>query len=251
MLSVLSREELFAGLDAVVEEVLLNSGVEGPPIDAFALAKALGLTIATDDGQQWRARYVRLQNAYNPRPRGTILLSSDPRSERLHWAVAHEIGEHLAHQVFAYWGVDAEEAAPTFREQTANQFASRLLLPNAWFCADGEATGWDLYALKASYSTASHELIVRRLLERETPIIAAVFDHNALFWRRGNMPGRLPPSSAEENACRAESHATNRPCEYSNERMRIRVWPIHEADWKREIVYVEMNEYAEGAVADE
>ena len=41
--------------------------------------------------------------------RATILLRPEPRHERRHWAVAHEIGEHVAHRVFAGWGADPRE----------------------------------------------------------------------------------------------------------------------------------------------
>ena len=75
----------------------------------------------------------------------------EPRLERQQWAVAHEIGEHVAYHVFAHWGVDPREAAPNARETVANNLAGRLLLPTAWFAADAAACGWDLMALKARY----------------------------------------------------------------------------------------------------
>ena len=86
-------------------------------------------------------------------------------------AVAHEIGEHIAYRVFARWGADPVETAANAREQVANWLAGRLLLPTAWFAADGTACGWDLLALKARYNTASHELIARRMLECRPPVM--------------------------------------------------------------------------------
>ena len=128
----------------------------------------------------------------------TILLRSDPRGERRHWAVAHEIGEFAAYRVFTQWGVDVREVAPRAREEVANRLAGRLLLPTAWFLADAASGGWDLLALKSQYATASHELIARRMLECPPPVIVTIFDHRAVSFRRSNVPGQVPPPSAAE-----------------------------------------------------
>ena len=55
-----THEELAAGLDAVAMDLLAEAGVDGPPVDAFDLARRLGITVAVDDCQRGRARYVRL-----------------------------------------------------------------------------------------------------------------------------------------------------------------------------------------------
>ena len=193
MFAELTREELAAGLDAVAGELLAGAEVDSPPVDAFLLARRLGITVALDDGQQNRARYVRLDSRRPARSRPTILLRSDPRRERRHWAVAHEIGEYAAHRVFAHWGVDVREVVPRAREEVANCLAGRLLLPTEWFLADARAGGWDLAALKARYATASHELIARRMLECPPPVIVTIFDHRVVSFRRSNLPGACRP----------------------------------------------------------
>ena len=139
MLAEYTREELAAGLDAVAMEILAERGVDGPPVDAFAIAGLLGITVAMDDRQQGRARYVRLSGHRRDSRRPTILVRSDPRGERRQWAVAHEIGEHAAFRVFLRWGVDARVVDPRSREEVANQLAGRLLLPTEWFTADAAA----------------------------------------------------------------------------------------------------------------
>ena len=116
----------------------------------FRIAEALGITVALDDCQSGRARYVRLSDQSASRPKATILLRSDPRLERRQWAVAHEIGEHAAYRVFNRLGVDPCESSPRAREQIANQLAGRLLIPSHWFGEDAAALNWDLLALKES-----------------------------------------------------------------------------------------------------
>jgi hypothetical protein len=246
MFAGLVQEELAAGLDAVAEKVLAEAGVKRPPVDAFAVARAVGITVALDDRQQGRARYVRLGGKRSVRPRATILLRPDPRGERQHWAVAHEIGEHVAYRVFALLGVDPCEVVPQAREIVANQLAGRLLLPTAWFAADAAECGWDLLRLKARYATASHELIARRMLECRPPVIISIFDQRQLYFRRSNLPGRVPPPSAAEMQCWQEVHRCNRPQQTCDGLRSIQGWPVHEPGWKREILRTEVEEFADG-----
>jgi hypothetical protein len=240
MLAALTSEELSAGLDVVTAELLDAAGLSGPPVDAAAVATALGIAVATDDGQQGRGRYVRLRGIRGRSPRPTILLRPEPRPERRQWALAHEIGEHVAHRVFARLGADPREAAPTARERVACQLAGRLLLPTAWFARDGASCRWDLLALKARYSTASHELIARRMLEQAEPAIVTIFDQGQLHLRQSNVPGRVQPPSRYEVQCWEVVHRTNRPEEVRRGMTAIRGWPVHEEGWIREILRTEV-----------
>jgi hypothetical protein len=247
MLSEFTREELAAGLDRVAERVLEEARIEGPPVDAFAVAHTLGIAVALDDRQDGRARYVRLGDRRSGRSRATILLRSEPRFERQQWAVAHEIGEHVAYRVFFEWGVDPRETVPNAREAVANNMAGRLLLPTAWFEADGAACGWDLIALKARYQTASHELIARRMLDCPPPVIISIFDHRRITWRRSNIAGRVPPLCNAEIACWSSVHRHNQPLQTDAGPSRVQGWPIHEEGWKREILRLEMDQWAFGS----
>jgi len=244
MLPEFTREELAAGLDRVAEEVLAKAGILGPPVDAFAVADTLGIAVALDDRQEGRARFVRLSDRRSGRRRATVLLRSEPRFERQQWALAHEIGEHVAYQVFRRWGVDPRETAPHAREVVANNMAGRLLLPTAWFAADGAACDWDLLALKRRYQTASHELIARRMLECRPPVIISIFDHRRISFRRSNLPGRVPPPSVAEIHCWRSVHRHNRPLRSGEGPGLVQGWPIHEEGWKREILRVEIDECA-------
>jgi len=113
--------------------------------------------------------------------------------------VAHEIGESVAHRVFAALCVGPEDAPENAREQVANHLASCLLLPRDWFAADGPAVEWDLIALKELYWTASHELIARRMLEMPPPIVVTLCDLGRVRWRRANTGSRPLRLLPEEN----------------------------------------------------
>ncbi|MGQ9575727.1 MAG: ImmA/IrrE family metallo-endopeptidase [Thermoguttaceae bacterium] len=237
----LSAEEIAAGLDAVAGEILEVARLPGPPVDAWQLARALRLTVSFDDGQSGRGRYVRLRGVRGRPPRPTILLRRDPRPERQQWALAHEIGEHVAHWVFARLGADPREVAPYGRERVAAQLAGRLLVPTPWLAADASACAWDLLALKARYRTASHELIARRMLELPQPAIITIFDQGKLGFRRANVPGRVPALSRAEMDCWRAVHRRNQPRELRQGMTIIRGWPVHEDSWKREILRTQLD----------
>jgi hypothetical protein len=243
MLAEFTREELAAGLDRVVEEVLAESGTESPPVDAFAIAQALGLTVAWDASQDGRGKYVRLGGSRSSEPRGTILLRPDARGERQQWAAAHEIGEHVAHRVFVVWKIDPRETAPNAREVVANALAGRILLPTFWFVPDCRRVDWDLLALKMRYPSASHELIARRMLECEPPVVITIFDGGKITFRRSNVHGRPPSPSSAEMACWQAVHRQSKPSEReSGSCCRVSGWPVHEPGWKREVLRTEFED---------
>jgi hypothetical protein len=243
MLPEVTSEEFAAALDRVVGDLLQAAAIVGPPIDALAVARALQITVAVDDRQTGRARYVRLSGRLGAPSRSpekpSILVRSDPRAERRQWAVAHELGEHTAVRVFAQLAVDPRVAPPGSREMIANQLANRLLLPSAWVQADGAAAAWDLRRLKGRYATASHELIARRTLDFGSTAIVTICDQGRVTFRRGSQTGRVPPVSSLERECWQEAHSANRFCRRVYNKTAVRAWPIHEAEWKREILRTE------------
>jgi Zn-dependent peptidase ImmA (M78 family) len=246
-LDVFSRS---AALDAAVDELLAQIGITSPPVDAVFVAQALGLSVVHSPCQNARAQYVQLASgalgweqpatiARRDDPPGSILLRRDPRPERQQWAVAHELGEHLSASLFVKMGIDAAEAALGAREAVANCFASRLLLPAAWLAVDARRCDWDLLQIKRRYGTASHELIARRMLDFESPAIVTVIDHARQTWRRSNAGRRPPPLATWEQQVWQTSHHQATTSEMVRGRFRVRCWPIHEADWKREIIRTE------------
>lgn len=240
MLIHVPTEEYAAVLDTIAAEVLEEAKVDCPPVDAFAVARILGITVAEDARQSGRARYVRLRTK-GRRPQPTILLRPDPRPERRHWALAHEIGEHLAHRVYRLLGAEPMEARAGSREVVANQLAGRLLVPSDWYREDALDLDWDLPRLKARYSTASHELLARRMLDLPPPVIVTIVDDGRLYFRRSNVPGRVPPLGEAEKSCRRDAHRHGRSVAVGLGVSRVQAWPIHEPGWKREILRTEVD----------
>lgn len=224
---------LNSAIHAVAGEIIHAAGVTEPPVDALAVARHLGLAVLVDDRTSGRARTVRLK--HRAAAAGCVLLRPEPRSQRRQWAVAHEIGEQLAGEIFARAALDVDEM-PELREQAANRFAAHLLLPGDWFTADGRELDWNLAALKERYHTASHELIARRMLELGPPAIVSIFDQGRLYLRHGGH-GRPPPLTPLETECWRAVHAGGHFIEQRAGQLHIRGWAIHEPEWLREILH--------------
>jgi Zn-dependent peptidase ImmA (M78 family) len=227
-ISAAGRWEL--ACDEVAEEVLDDTGCRTRPVDAFQLAEEMGFQLAYDANQTGRGRVKRVAG------RVTVLLAPDERPERLQWAAAHEIGEFAAHRVFDRLEMDLDEESPRLREKIASGLAAAVLLPKRWFFADARRLDGDVAALKAIYSTASHELILNRLLQMDQLTMASVFDHGRLTRRRTNGRLAAPPLLSLESEAQSLAHRTGEAVSLSGRGVRVQCWPVHERDWKRELV---------------
>jgi hypothetical protein len=252
MLGEVPVEQLRSVIDAVAQEILAEAEAARPPVDCLLVAERLGLIVARDQplpnqAVQPRARFVRLA-AGGASAADAIFLAEEPRRERRHWAVAHEIGESRAFRVFAELGVDPAEAPPAARESVANALAGALLLPREWFDRDGARADWDLFELKAVYATASHELIARRMLEAPPAIIVTLADQGRCVWRRSSGGHRPPPLTPPERDAWTAAHQQARPVQCERAELPegivdVRAWPIHEEGWKREIMRTELAQW--------
>jgi Zn-dependent peptidase ImmA (M78 family) len=247
MLSEIPADEFAAAMDACASELLWEAGVNEPPVDTLLVAERLELVVARDVVMPYRGRFVRLADQEgHGGGRGTIVVAAAERPEREQWAVAHEIGESIAHRVFDRLGVSFDESLAAAREQVANRLANALLLPRRWFAADGLDLDWDILELKQRFYTASHELIARRMLDMRPPIVITICDHGRVHWRRSNATTRTPDMLDEERDIWQVVHrsglAAGDTLDGETGLERVRCWPIHEPDWKREILRSEIAE---------
>lgn len=224
------RGDFVAALEERVAGLLSAAEIDGPPVDAIRVARALGIGVIFDATQEPRGRQARVGG------RVSIFIRPDERRERIQWAVAHELGESLSHELFHQAGFDPEEVDPQSREQGANLAAARLLLPSLWFAEDAGRLAGDLLSLKRRYETASHELIAFRLLDLPEPAVVTVFDQGRQSRRRGNAAQRVPPLDRLEQDCWLAIRRFHQPQEIKGNGRRVQGWPIHEPGWQREIL---------------
>ena len=222
----IQRDDLLATIDAMVAELLLRAGVAEPPVDAIALAQGtLGMVVVLDKRQSQRGRSQGKQQ---------IFVRPEPREERHQWTVAVEIGRHFKADLLTRLGVEPGATGTLGGE--ANLFATRLLAPTGWFADDAASAEYDLLALKRRYNTASHEMLAWRLLDLSAPCIISIIDNDAVHRRRSNAwPARKELSPAEKK-CWKRVRESGKPRAVQEAGWSVQGWPIHQADWKREIL---------------
>jgi Zn-dependent peptidase ImmA (M78 family) len=231
MLENLEREDVVHAVDKAVEDLLTVAKIERPPVDAIALAqKHLGIVVCLDQRQPQRGRAQKTAGQRH------IYLRPEPREERHQWTVAHEIGEHLRADLLTRLGMESGDATSMTGESLANLFAHRLLVPTCWFAEDARDMDFDLLALKARYRTSSHELLAWRMLDLPDPCIITIIDNEKIHRRRSNAwPTRRRLEPAEEK-CARYIRQHGRPHRVQDDGWTVQGWPVHEADWKREIL---------------
>ena len=190
----------------------------------------LGMIVCLDRRQPQRGRAQRSAG------RKQIYLRPEPTEERHQWTVAHEIGEHLKASLLERLGVDPAQMRAMAGESLANLFAYRLLVPTHWLAADAPALNYDVLELKKRFRTASHEVIAWRFLDLPEPCIVTVVDNEHVSKRRSNswrINKMLTPPEAE---CQRYVNHYSRARTVQQDGWTVQGWPVHQADWKREIL---------------
>jgi predicted transcriptional regulator len=227
----LSREEVSEEVDRAVTELLQAAGVQQPPVDAFAVAQRhLGMTVCLDRKQQQRGRAQRASGCQH------IYLRPEPSEERHQWTVAHEIGEHLKTDLLQRLGIEPGQTQAMSGESLANLFAHRFLVPTCWFRDDAFALEYDLLELKKRYRTASHEVIAWRMLDLPSPCIITIVDNGHIYRRRSNSWSVRRQLHDVEKECQHAVNDSGSPQVVRREGWTVQGWPVHQTDWKREIL---------------
>jgi Zn-dependent peptidase ImmA (M78 family) len=188
------------------------------------------MVICLDRKQPQRGRAQRAAGAKQ------IYLRPEPREERHQWTVAHEIGEHLKVDLLAQLGLAPGATPPMAGESLANLFAYRLLVPTCWFAGDARQVDYDLLELKKRYATASHEVLAWRLLDLPEPSIITIVDNDVIHRRKSNGWRVKRRLERAEEKCQQFVNHFSRPKIVQENGWTVHGWPVHQADWKREIL---------------
>jgi hypothetical protein len=210
-----SLEEIHEAVDRVAAEVLESAGLSGPPVDALALARHLG---------------VELRPRRESPPR-----RAEPTEEQRQADAARAVADFLRPDVLERLGIEGPGRGLA-GASLSSLLAQRLLVPTRWLAAEGRACGWDLEQLKRLFHTAAHELIAWRLLDLPQPCAITIVDNGTVAKRRSNawrLPRELAPAEAE---CQSYVHSYSRPRVVRAEGWTVQGWPIHAVDGKREVL---------------
>src|SRR5262245_27168872 len=188
------------------------------------------MTVCLDRRQRQRGRAQRAGG------RPQIFLRPEPSEERHQWTVAHEIGEHLKPDLLRRLGVAPEQTRAMAGASLANLFAHRPLAPSRWLAAHAPAHEYVLRGVKQRYPPASHEVLAGRLLDLPGPCIITGVDNGRVHRRRSNAwrtRKRLEPAEVQ---CQRYVNQFGRPKVVRQDGWTVQGWPVHQPDWKREIL---------------
>ena len=236
----------------VVAAILSDLGIARPPIDARLVAKRLGFRIhqRSDELAGMGFRGYKMNEDPNseqtPGIAGCIYVDQLDRPERVQWITAHEIGELvLPGRVGDEISSDAIQL-----ERACDEFATELLLPRDWFFEHCRQVRFDLLELKAIFSTASHEVIAKRMLAHHEPCVISIFDQDRRPRRFSNLGYSMPPVSFADGVIQRTVRTTGEAIRETRQTtaggMEVAGWPVHdkETGWKREILRTTYDEWA-------
>jgi hypothetical protein len=231
MLEDLTAEEIHQTVDRAVQELLDQTHITTPPVNAIQIAQShLGMTVCVDGKQPQRGRAQRVAG------KRQIFLRPEPNEERHQWTVAHEIGEHCKPDLLIQLGLEPGQTRPMTGESLANLFANRLLVPTPWLEIEARASAHDLALLKTKFSSASHEVIAWRLLDLAEPCVITIFDNGQVHRRRSNAWRVTRELTPAEQECQRYVHHYSRPRVVRTDGWTVQGWPVHQSDWKREVL---------------
>jgi len=220
----LSREEVHQAVDRIVTELLAESDISVPPVDAALVARRARVEIEP------RARKQRLGTKRDSSPPST----ASPEAKQ--WLAAQAIGEQLKPSLLQRLGFPPEQKRLLLGESLATLVASHLLLPAAWFGDDAQILKGDVMELKKRYTTVAADVIAWRLLDLPAPCIITIVDNDHVQRRRSNA-WRISRELAEpERECQRYVNHYSRPRVICADGWTVQGWPVHQSDWKREIL---------------
>jgi hypothetical protein len=128
------------------------------------------------------------------------------------------------------------------REKWANHYASFLLMPHNWFAPEVRLHQSDIPSIKKVFTTASHELIATRMSLLYPGSIVSILDQGKLIRRVGQGVTPTRTLLPAEHRLWQGVHLTSQPEKLHTGPWYIRCWPIHELNWKREILFTQHDE---------
>ena len=222
----LTCEDVYHKADLIVEELLAAAGASRPPVSAVDMAKHLGMSVQEEERQGRSKR----------RSADVVILSPGGSEESRQWTAAQAVGEHLKPDLLRRLGFDPASRPILPGESLAGLLAHRLLTPTSWFAGDARACGWDVPERKRLYDTAGYEVVAWRLLDLPEPCVITIVENDHVHRRRSNAWRVNKTLQPAERECQRYVHHYSRPRVVAADGWTVQGWPLHESDWKREIL---------------
>jgi hypothetical protein len=214
----LPREDVLAAIDRTVDDLLAVAGISGPPVDAVALARQLGVEVEP----------VRTPQRTRPVPQ--------PSAEQQQWSAAQAVARSRKAELLGRLGIETGAARGLAGGTLTNLCAQHLLTPAGWFARDSHRCGFDLLTVKEQYRTAGCELIAWRWLELPDPCVVAVVVEGRVQKRRSNSARAGKTLSAAELECLRAVEGAGKPRDVRRDGWTVQGWPVPPGGARRVIL---------------
>lgn len=232
-----SQDDLFDAIDAAVRDVLDRSGAVGPAVDALELAQTL-FRIPVQMAEPEEEEPRRYGDAPRRRPPPDTIVLKMEQSEETHQALAaRALARRLVPGILAKLGIVPGTEHRGAEKPLIATILPRLLLPTRRFATEARKAGYDLFALKAIFGTASFETIAWRLLDVDDEAsVVAIVDDVSVTARRGNRFSVTKALTEAESEAVRRAAATKDPARTRRDDWTATAWPVSGIPFRRIIV---------------
>ncbi len=225
--TALGPEDLQLAIDSVVGKFLERLRLFRPPVDWIEVAGALpGLAWQPDDHA---AGITRKKAA----ARGSVMLGDGLADEQNQRIAAQAIAHTLMPELLKQMGAQPGEKAPSAWTRLV---VGRLMVPPAWFQTLWRESGGEFPRVLQGFGSTPLELLAARLVEGSEPAVVTVIDHGVATQRISNGPRVGRGLLDLEKECLEYVNRFSRARQMSSGAMTVWGWPIHRADWKKELL---------------
>lgn len=213
-------------LDNLVQEFLVKASLHQPPIDAYALLNAKAWQLLELDAPSPHSK--KSVQVFDPK-------ESESAEVKKQWLAAQSLASSLQKEAKLRW----EKANDTQAAQGIsfiNLIAQRILAPTQWLKTLALSVDYDLLELKRIFKTPAYEIIALRMLDLDSPCIITIVDNGHISKRKSNCCNPSKILSPTEAMVLNYVHENSRPKKVNDQGWQVAGWPVHQLDWRREIL---------------
>jgi hypothetical protein len=218
--------DLHVLLDNLVQEFMAKASLHQPPIDADALINGKAWQLLELEAPSIPSK--KTVQVFDPKEAG----SSDVKKQ---WLAAQTLASSLQKEAKIRWEkLNGNQTA--FGISFINLIAQRILVPTHWLKSLALSLDYDLIELKRIFKTAAYEIIALRMLDLDNPCIITIVDNGHIFKRKSNCCN--PPKTLSDTEAMVLNyvHENSRPKKVNDQGWQVAGWPVHQLDWRREIL---------------
>jgi len=213
-------------LDNLVQEFMVKASLHQPPVDADALLNA----------KAWQLLGLEAPSPHTKKPAQVFDPKESESSDiKKQWLAAQTLASSLQKEAKVRWEKSNDSQASQ-GVSFINLIAQRILVPTHWLKSLALSVDYDLLELKRIFKTPAYEIIALRMLDLENPCIITIVDNGHVFKRKSNCCNPSKTLSPTETMVLNYVHENSRAKKVNDQGWQVAGWPVHQLDWRREIL---------------